>query len=401
MTTSAPKRYAHALIRHFIIIALFFPTFYSQFHHVYYQDFSFISAVALLFALNIFLKWNLDINRNRLATITIISALILYNIIAYYNYHHYSVYFWQSEPINVTISFLFFLSLLLIRDYKIVISEKVIRFTIVSILINNFIAIIFRLTGGGRFYMYHLSYDYKSIADMNNTFSWIYYDASEYALILILSMAFFIVYKKHFKNYYLYIVAQGILILCMIFTNTSTYYLATVILFVGELIHYLIKRLRILSCYVYYSIPVALFFFVLVGMFLFKQLDSFQLKAQIWKGTWDTLKIVPEGLYVAFSYVAYEVPGVDVPLSQAHNTFLNHMLRHSIGTGIAFLLLIASLWIIAFLKKPNYRSLGILLALLIPMNMEFGLQTLHLPIILFMIYCIFFHTDTNSLEGGV
>ena len=401
MTTSAPKRYAHALIRHFIIFALFFPTFYSQYHHVYYQDFSFISALALLFTLNIFLKWNLNFRQHKIAVISIGIALLLYNIVTYYNYNHYPVFYWQSEPINVTISFLFFLALLLLRDYKTVITDKVIKLAIVAILIQNCASIIFRLTGGGRFYMYHLTYDYQTIENMNNTLSWLYYDASEYALMLLLSIAFLMVNKKQFNNVYLYLGAQAILIVCMLLTNTSIYYFATILLFAGELIHYFIGKLRIPSTYVLYSIPISLFLFIIIAMIMFRQVDNLNMKLQIWKGTWDNLQVLPEGMYVAFSYIAFEVPGIEVPLYQAQNTFLNHMLRHSLGTGIVFLVLMSVLWIVAFMKKPNYRSLGILLALLIPMNMDFGLQTLHLPLVLFMIYCIFFRIEKDNKEGDV
>ena len=391
MNTSAPKRYAHTLIRHFILIALFFPAYYSKFQHVYYQDMTFMSILALLFCINIWCKWRLDFKKHGFSILAISTALIVYIILSILNYKKYPVVYWRTEPLSILIAFLFFFTLLIIRDEHKVISDKVICFTIIAILVHNGIGIIYRLCGGAKFYMQTLYYEATSISETNPCFSWMYYDASEYALILLLSMAFLMTYKHLFKNNYLYWGAQGLLIICMILTHTSIYYLATAILFGFNLLYHLIKKYTVLQIYETYSYPIVLAIFGIAAYIILHKVGSFQEKLLIWKGTWDTLKVQPEGLFVGFGYIPYEVPGIDVPLIQAQNTFLNHMLRHSLGTGIMFTILILILFVVTFLKKPNYRSLGILLAILIPMNMEFGLQSLHLPYVLFLMYAIFYH----------
>lgn len=396
MTTSAPKRYAHALIRHFILITLFFPIFYSKYQHVYYQDMSFISILALLFSINIFCRWRLDFRKHGFSVLAIAIVLLTYVIIAMVNYKRYPVYFWRTEPLNVLIAVVFFLSLLLLRDETTVISDKFLRFTIIAILIHNVCGIIFRLTGGAKFYMQTLFYEARTIEETDGVFSWLYYDASEYALMLLLSMAFFMTYRRLFKNAYLYWASQGLLIICMLLTNTSIYYLATALLFGFNLLYTLVRKYEILEHCVSYSYPI-LIAICGVGMYLLTRfLPSLQTKALIWKGTWDILRVQPEGLYVSFGYAPYQVPGVDVPLIQAQNTFLNHMLRHSVGTGLVFTVLILTIFIIAFIKKPQLRSLGILLAILIPILTEFGLQTLYLPYVLFLMYCIFFKKGEST-----
>lgn len=390
MNTSAPKRYAHALIRHFILISLFFPAYYSKFQHVYYQDMTFMTIVALLFSINIWLKWRLDFRKHGYSILAISAALILYLIGAVLNYKKYPVVFWRTEPFNILIAFLFFITLLIIRDEHKVISDKVIRFAIYAILIHNGIGIIYRLFGGAKFYMQTLYYEATTISEASPCFSWMYYDASEYALILLLSMAFLMTYKRLFKNNYFYWGAQTLLIICMLLTQTSIYYLATLILFGGNLLYQLIKKYKVLQAYELYSYPVVLLLYGVVAYLLLHKVGSYLEKLLIWEGTWDILRVKPEGLFVGFGYIPYEVPGIDVPLIQAQNTFLNHMLRHSLGTGILFAVLILVLLIVTFMKKPNYRSLGIMLAILIPMNMEFGLQSLHLPYVLFLMYAIFY-----------
>lgn len=390
MNTSAPKRYAHALIRHFLLISLFFPAYYSKFQHVYYQDMTFMSIVALLFTINIWCKWRLDFKKHGFSVLTISATLILYIILAMVNYKKYPVVFWRTEPLSILIAILFFITLLVIRDEHKVISDKVIRFAIIAILVHNGIGIIYRLFGGAKFYMQTLYYEATTITETNQCFSWMYYDASEYALILLLSMAFLMTYKKMFKNNYLYWGAQALLIICMLLTHTNIYYLATLVLFIGDLLYHLIKKYTVLQTYEMYSYPIVLVLFGILAYVLLHSVESYQNKLLIWKGTWDILRVKPEGLFVGFGYIQYEVPGIDVPLIQAQNTFLNHMLRHSLGTGIMFAILILILFILAFIKKPNYRSLGILLAIFIPINMEFGLQSLHLPYVLFLMYAIFY-----------
>lgn len=349
-----------------------------------------MSIIALLFTINIWFKWRLDFKKHGFSILAISAALILYIILAMVNYKKYPVVFWRTEPLSILIAILFFITLLVIRDEHKVISDKVIHFAIIAILVHNGIGIIYRLFGGAKFYMQTLYYEATAITETNQCFSWMYYDASEYALILLLSMAFLMAYKKMFKNNYLYWGAQALLIICMLLTHTSIYYLATLVLFGGDLLYQFIKKYTVLQTYEMYSYPIVLVLFGILAYALLHSVESYKNKLLIWKGTWDILRVKPEGLFVGFGYIPYEVPGIDVPLIQAQNTFLNHMLRHSLGTGIMFAILILILFILAFIKKPNYRSLGILLAIFIPMNMEFGLQSLHLPYVLFLMYAIFY-----------
>lgn len=355
-----------------------------------------MTIIALMLTIHILFKCRLNPQKNIYTVIIIAVALIAYLITAVVNYKRYPVMFWRTEPLNILIAVAFFLSLLLVRKETEIVSDGVIRFAMGAMVVTNVAAIVFRLSGGSKFYMQTFYYEFTKISETNRTFSWLYYDASEYALILLLTMAFFMTYKGMFKNTYLYWGAQGLCILCMLLTRVNIYYLATALLFAGDILHGFLQKKENLRSYLPYTYPVITFFYVAGILILTRVLENFRVKALIWKGTWDILKVQPEGLYVGFGVLPYQVPGVDIPIIQAQNTFLNHMLRHSFGTGLVFTLLIAAILILAFLRKINIRSLCILMAILMPIFLDFGLQTLHLPFVLFMIYSIFFRQGEKN-----
>lgn len=390
MNTSPRKRYAAALIRHFILISLFFPAFYTKFQHVYYQDLSFMTVIALMMTVHIFSKFRLDLRKHKYTVPVLAAVLTLYMVTAILNFKRYPVMYWWTEAFNILIAVAFFLSLLLVRKETDIVSDGAIRFAIVAMTVHNMAAIIFRLCGGSKFYMQTFYYEFTKISETNRTFSWLYYDASEYALILLLTIAFFMTYKGMFKTPYLYWGAQALCIICMLLTNVSIYYLATALLFGGDLLHSILKKKEHLQRFLPFSYPVITLLFGFGIYLLTRTVDAFRTKALIWQSTWDFLKETPEGLYVGFGVLNIPIPGIDTPVLQAQNTFLNHMLRHSLGTGLVYTLLIATILLLTFLKKPNMRSLGILLAILLPITLDFGLQTLHLPYVLFLLYAIFY-----------
>ena len=396
MNTSPRKRYGAALIRHFILISLFFPAFYTKFQHVYYQDLSFMTIIALMLTIHILFKCRLNPQKNIYTLLIIATTLIVYLITAVVNFKRYPVMFWRTEPLNILIAVAFFLSLLLLRKETEIVSDGFIRFAMVAMTVHNVAAIIFRLCGGSKFYMQTFYYEFTKISETNRTFSWLYYDASEYALILLLTMAFFLTYKRLFKNAYLYWGAQGTCILCMLLTNVSIYYLATLLLFGGDFLHRFLQNRESLHKYLPYSYPIITLIYG-VGLFLLtRTVDAFRTKALIWRSALNLLRETPEGMFVGFGVLTIPVPGIEAPVVQAQNTFLNHMLRHSLWTGVVFTILIATILILTFLKKPNIRSLCILLAILLPILLDFGLQTLHLPYVLFLLYTIFYRKGEKN-----
>ena len=107
----------------------------------------------------------------------------------------------------------------------------------------------------------------------------------------------------------------------------------------------------------------------------------------------------PVGLGTTFGPLKYYVSNVDTPINQAHNIFLNHMLRYSLPVGILYAAMFLIIIVFSIVRKPNYLTVGLWIGLLIPMNMDYSLQTLNLPLALFMIYCIFFHRDLDTIDN--
>ena len=399
MTESAPKRYAHALIRHLMVFGLFLPAYYSGYQNEYYHDIFLTNIIAILFIVTIFSKWTLDLKHNLDCIIGIGAGIVLYNIANQYNFKQYEgYYFWKNYVPNVTIAFLFFLTLLLIKDYQKIITDKFIRFAIGTIVLNNLLAIVFRLQGYSRIRIMNLTHEKYPVNPTFDHYSWLYFDYSEYAFILLLCMAFLIVYKPLFKNIWLYSLSQVILLVALYLTKSSTFLLAAGILFGCELIHYLLNRFHIARKYILYSLPVALLLGCVVLLVLFTQVDSFHMKYLIWKGNWKVILDNPPGLSSAFGALLYDIENVPLQQNQAHNVFLNHMLRYSLPVGLVYTLLFAVIVVCSFIRHPNYRTLGIWGALLLTLNMEYSLQELHLPFVLFMLYCIFFRTDKRKSE---
>ena len=153
MNTSPRKRYGAALIRHFVLISLFFPAFYSLFKNVYYQDVSFIGIIALMLTIYFLFKCRLDFRKHRFSVITLIAVLLIYTVTALVNFKRYPVMYWYTELINIVIAVVFFLCLLLVRKETDYVSDSCIRFSMVAMTVHNVAAIIYRLTGGSRFFM--------------------------------------------------------------------------------------------------------------------------------------------------------------------------------------------------------------------------------------------------------
>ena len=392
MNIPAPKRYANAMIIHFILAALFLPTYWTEYWHYCYQDYILTNVIGALITINIFLHWKFDLKPNILPAALLSLGVIAYNITSFYIYYaNPDRFFWKKDHLNVTLAFLFFIALLVMKDARSLITDKVIRWTIRGIIVTNLLAIILRLFGYSHvqmmcFHFWKVPYD----SEVNNFLGWFCRDASEYAFLLLLFMSFFIVYKDLFINKWTYLISQLLLLICLSLTNSTTFLLAAGILFACQIAHSLIHKKQIPQKYVWISFPCITL--LLAGGFtvLFNKVHTFSQKSLILKGNWRMIKDDPMGLGTTFGVLSYYVDGVKGAIDQAHNVFLNHMLRHSLPVGIIFTLMFAVIIVCAFLHKPTYQTYGIWTALLILLNMNYSLQTVHLPLTLFLIYCIFF-----------
>ena len=200
-----PKRFAPTLIKHVVAVSLFIPYFYSKSFNYFYQDYILANFFAILAMICIFTSWKLDLRKNGILLAGMSILLIAYNVCATYmnyNYHH-----WYGEQINTTISFLFFMVLLMVKDPHALIDSNTIRSIIHMMVITNVLAIGYRLiTEQNRIlFMNNLVRRDKYEEIYSAQYSWLYMHKSQYALILVLCIAFCVVYRKMFRNMLTYL----------------------------------------------------------------------------------------------------------------------------------------------------------------------------------------------------
>ena len=399
-TQTAPKRYAHAYIRHFIIFALFVPGFYSYYGHDFYQDVFPAGVLALLFTINIVHKWPLDFKRNRALALTLGTTIVLYNAACFYTYRRFpDTHYWKSDQFNITIAFLFLLVLLTLKDTAGVLTTRLMRMTMYAIVINSGMALLFRFLGYGRMIFTNLYFRMVPLDEVGGNLQWLQYSTGEYAFLLLLYMAFLMTYRKLFPNVWIYALSQGLLLICLVLTHASGALLAAGFLFTGHLLHYLLNRFPILRENLLFIIPIII---VAVGglmVYLFTRVETFHVKLLMWLGSLEVIRDCPQGFSSSFGVMLYETNYLNVATYHPQNTFLAHMLRYSIPVGIVFTLLFIILIIFSIIRKPNFRTLGIWTALFLMLNMDYTLQTLNLPLTLFMIYCIFFREDNEKTDS--
>lgn len=400
MKQSAPKRYAHAYIRHFIIFALFVPAYYSFRDIEYYTEVFPTGILALLFVINAVHKWSFDFRTNKNIILALGGLILLYNLACLYSYKHYpEVTYWKFNQLNITVAFLFFITLLTLKDYAAIISPKVLILLKYSIVISNTLALTFRLRGYSRFFIHNLTINQGLLNPDTMTFHWFYHSTGEYVLHLLLYMAFFMIYRKLFRNIWTYTLSQGLLLICLILTNTPGALWAVLFLFGGRLLLYAIRRFPLIRENLLYIAPIPVFLTGLLIVGLFVKNEYFHERYLMWKGSLEIIRDNPQGFGTAFGFAPYETNYLPAGMFHAHNTFLAHMQQYSTFVGIVFALLFLAIIIFSILHRPNVQTFGIWLALLWMLCLDFNLQTMNLPFVLFMIYCIFFRVNIKQTHS--
>ena len=236
-----PKRFAQAMIKHVVAVSLFFPYFYSFRGNFFYQDFILANFFAVLAMIFIFTSWKLDLKKNGILLAGMGILLIMYNGWATYMNHTY--HHWYGEQINTTIIFLFFMVLLMVKDIHALIDSNMIRSIIHMMVITNVLSIAYRLFTGnnGILIMNHDIGLVKHLGNLSDQYSWLYYHKSQYAFVLVISIAFCVVYRKLFRNQFTYILTLAILCFALYLSDTYASIIATAFIFLGQFLDYLWK----------------------------------------------------------------------------------------------------------------------------------------------------------------
>ena len=404
LTKYIPKRYAQALLKHVVAVSLFIPYIYSKTNNVWYQDFILANAFAILTMITIITSWKLEFKKNGIFLAGLGILLLAYNIVS--TYMNYKYHHWYGEQINTTICFLFFMLLLMVKDSHALFDNTFLRSVIHMMVTSNVLAIGYRLiTEQNRilFINNYVRLD-KYEVDYAPQYCWVYMHKCQYAFILVLCIAFCVVYRKLFRNMLTYLLSLGVLLFALYLSDTYTSMAACTLIFIGLFIDYLCKAKwwKKLIAAVGLGIPGMVACVYLINKIGAKRdLLSLGSRKYIWYVSWKTITNNPNGLidFVMggdmYCYYVEEL-GYGLYTFNAHNIFMNQMLRFSIPVGGIYLALILTLFLFSLKRKPSFLSLGIWSSLIIPLCMDYSMTCAETTVFLLIIYCIFF-IDTKTI----
>ena len=299
----------------------------------------------------------------------------------------------------LTLAFLFFIVLLLIKKPSDLIDYHVIKATIHMIVASNMLSLSFRALDK---YTYLVIFNTRiNIADYPGSqkpYSWLYTHKSQYAFLLVLSVAFFSIYRKYFRNIFTYCVSQGILLVALYFSDTYTSMAAVLFIFAGQFLTYWWKTRWYFKLGSLVLVP---FSFWLVTKELLNRINTNRnlltlgSRTLILESFAQHIQNNPNGIGAAFGSENYFVTD-GFSTSNCHNIFMNHMFRFSIPVGTIYIAIIVAIILYSFIKNFSFMTLGIWIALLIPLSMDYALLTAELPFTLFILYCIFFKKTSND-----
>ena len=393
-----PKRYATAMLKHVVAVSLFFPYVYSKSVNIFYADFILANFFAILAMIFILTSWKLDFKKNGILLAGMGILLISYNVCATYmnyNYHH-----WYGEQINTTISFLLFMVLLMVKEPHALINTATIRSIIHMMVITNVISIAYRLFTGYNSLFFMNNYA-KTVTNFETTaeqYSWLYLHKSQYALILVVCIAFCVVYKKLFRNIATYLLSLGVLFYSLYLSDSYTSIVAAMLIFVGQFLDYLWKAewwKKFLLAFII-GIPGII---VLLNLYniIEKNRDLFTLgnRTLIWSCSWEKIIENPNGLsdfIMGIDRYIYNIrnDGWIMYAYNCHNIFLNHMFRFSILVGIIFISIFMFIFFISLKQKTTFFTVFIWIAIFIPLCMDYSMTCVETTFIMFIIYLLFF-----------
>lgn len=396
-----PKRFAQAMIKHVVAVSLFFPYIYSHRDNCYYQDFILANFFAVLAIIFIFTSWKLDLRKNGILLAGMGILLIAYNVcFTYMNYHYHH---WYGEQINTTIIFLFFMVLLMVKDIHALIDNSVIRSIIHMMVTSNVLAIGYRLiTDENRILIMNNYVRLDEFTDevMAPMFSWLYIYKSNYAFILVLCIAFCVVYRKLFCNVLTYLLSLGVLVFALYLSDTYTSMAAAALIFIGQFLDYLWKAKwwKKLVAAVILGVPG---FCACLKLYEFigdkRNILTLGSRTFIWKGSWELIKENPNGM-IGFNMGGdvYRVDGLGNKIYNCHNLFLNQMFRFSISVGAIFSIILILIFLWAIKRNFSFTTIFTIMTFLTPICMDYTITNMELILFIPILFIMYFRRDKNS-----
>lgn len=404
------------LLKVFFVIALFCPistTMEGARYYPYYPEFLLVNAVAVFFwgvyILSLFAhrRWNRE---NKVFCVKFFVLIILYYF--FYRVAQLTIQ-WDWQGWNGLVSFGLFLFLMMGLNMEWIQKHRVIRFINRAIVVSHVVAILVYLKGNLAVYWY--DFKLKFITDSIRRYgeiryNWIYVHKSQYALMVLLAMAFIITYRKEFYNKITFIISLIILEVAICISHTNAAIVGSLILLTGFVLDYLVNnykkmqfRIRVLgSC-------ITVLVLTSISRILFLKIQSERSiidlggRVYIWKHSIETILNNARGIGNQFTLMPILIPEWNGQhVTNAHNFFLNEFLRFSIPVGICFTMLFILIITYSLEKKFSFLTVGIWVAVIISWMMDYAVLVSGWTLMLIYFYFIFFiHLDQNKeLVGG-
>ena len=386
----------------YMVLALLFPTFYSPYTDIYQSPYYIAVSVAYL-VLVLFMgtqvwKKRVRTGLNRKWMWGFLLFVLLYNILSFYfniRYLH-----WYGEQLNVTIAFLFVLTLMC-YDVKFEQGRwDLIRLLITLILISCGAAIVLYLMGYASFQICNNQIHFYKMPDgfYEDRLYWIYSHKSEHALMLNLFLALLLRFKGKFHHKITFFGGVGLIYLCLIMTRSVTGCAVSLLILMGNWLDAIDFRKVGLK---YFRLPVmhvALFVLWVINFFnkfgwwrirwFFTRRDYKSLggRTYIWTAVLDTIKKHPEGWGYRFGESLIQTKLLLV--NNGHNIFINHMLRFSVPVGICYILLFLGVAIFMLWRTKSFLSMALWVAILIMVDMDYSLMSTSMAMLFLITYLV-------------
>ena len=377
------------------VLMLLFPAFYSPhtdvYQSAYYEGFSWA-----YFLLGIYILLQLAWNRDRLrpsawkpAGIVYVVLLFLYNVLSLYFNHTYLHWYW--EQINNTLAFLFMGALMWFQIRLDSGKHDNIRFLIHCIVLSNAASMICYFMGYTNLLICNNQFIFFELPEnfYETRHYWIYSHKSEYALMLVAFTALFIAYRRKFWNRLTFLLSTAVLLFCLYLTHSWTGIAGVFLIILGGVLdgvdwkHFRLKWWHFAAGGTFIAIACA------AAYELLKERDIMTLGSRIpiWQAVWQTILEYPQGWGMRFGTSMIQVwDGFMV--NNAHNVFLNQMLRFSIPVGVCFTLLFLGIVVYTLVKGRSFLLSGTWIALLVLLNMDYSLMSLQMALLFLIVYLI-------------
>ena len=390
----------------FMVFSLFFPAFWSTFNEDYKMEYYavFTAAYAVLLIYMLLQLWKGKRKKGQRFVLVFLALLVLYNGLSLYmnlNYLH-----WYGEQINNTIALLFFLVLLAYDDSLGEKEDDCIRFFLGCAVLSNVLSIVYYFMGytaflicNNRFYFVRLPDDYYEFRHY-----WIYSHKSDYALMLVAFMAVCIRFRDRFKHRVSWFLSMGVFLTALFLTHSWTGFGAAALIFVGAVLDRIDwKKFRFRKIYLLWAGLLAVASGI-AGKLVLAERDILSLggRRAIWSGALKAIREMPNGWGYLFGEALFDATPT-WSVNNAHNVFLNAMLRFSVPVGLCFIGMILLIAVFSLVRSRSFLAAGMWIGFFILLNMDYCLLNYELGMFLFVIYlvCIYRPKGKEEVENGV